>query len=40
MAARIPGAELKVLSGVGHVYFWERPDVFNGLCLDFLAKAG
>jgi pimeloyl-ACP methyl ester carboxylesterase len=38
LATRIPGAELKVLSGVGHVYFWERPDAFNGLCLDFLAK--
>jgi pimeloyl-ACP methyl ester carboxylesterase len=40
LAARIPGADLKILAGVGHVYFWEQPDVFNGLCLDFLSKVG
>ncbi|HEU5320051.1 MAG TPA: alpha/beta fold hydrolase [Methylomirabilota bacterium] len=38
LAARIPGAELHVLSGAGHVYFWERPDVFNALCVNFLGK--
>jgi pimeloyl-ACP methyl ester carboxylesterase len=39
LAARIPGAELRVIEGAGHVYFWERPETFNALCLDFLARA-
>jgi pimeloyl-ACP methyl ester carboxylesterase len=39
LAARIPGAELRVIEGAGHVYFWERPETFNELCLDFLARA-
>jgi pimeloyl-ACP methyl ester carboxylesterase len=38
LAERIPGAELRVVPGAGHGYFWERPDVFNGMCLDFLAR--
>ncbi len=38
VAARIPGARLEILPGAGHVYFWERPDAFNTLCLDFLAR--
>jgi pimeloyl-ACP methyl ester carboxylesterase len=38
IAARIPGAELRVVDDAGHVYFWERPDVFNTLCLEFLAR--
>ena len=36
LAARIPGADLRVVARAGHVYFWERPDAFNELCLDFL----
>ena len=40
LAARIAGAELRVVAGAGHAYFLERPDVFNGLCLDFLARVG
>ena len=39
LAARIPGADLKLVERAGHVYFWERPDDFNALCLDFLARA-
>jgi 3-oxoadipate enol-lactonase len=38
LASRIPGAALQVLPGAGHVYFWERPEAFNRLCLDFLAR--
>jgi pimeloyl-ACP methyl ester carboxylesterase len=38
LAARMPGARLDLVPGAGHVYFWERPDVFNGLCLDFFAS--
>ncbi len=37
IAARVPGAELRMIEGAGHVYFWERPDAFNALCLEFLA---
>jgi len=38
LAKRIPGAELRTIAGAGHVYFWERPDEFNQLCLEFLAR--
>jgi pimeloyl-ACP methyl ester carboxylesterase len=38
VAAAIPGAALRVIDGAGHGYFWERPDAFNAMCLDFLAK--
>jgi 3-oxoadipate enol-lactonase len=37
LAARIPNAVLRVVPGAGHVYFWERPELFNALSLDFLA---
>jgi len=38
LAARIPGAELRILPGAGHVYFWECPEAFNALCLEFMAR--
>jgi pimeloyl-ACP methyl ester carboxylesterase len=38
LAAAVPGAELRVIDGAGHAYFWERPDVFNSMCLDFLGR--
>ena len=38
LAARIPGATLRAVVEAGHVYFWERPDEFNALCLDFVGK--
>ncbi len=38
LAGRIPGAKLQTVPGAGHVYFWEQPDVFNTLCLEFLAQ--
>lgn len=37
VAALIPGATLRLVPGAGHAYFWERPDAFNALCLEFLA---
>lgn len=37
IAARIPGATLRIVPGAGHVYFWERADLFNAMCLEFLA---
>jgi pimeloyl-ACP methyl ester carboxylesterase len=38
LATAIPRAELRVIEAAGHAYFWERPDVFNTMCLTFLAK--
>jgi pimeloyl-ACP methyl ester carboxylesterase len=38
IAAAVPGAELRVIEDVGHAYFWEQADVFNAMCLDFLAR--
>jgi pimeloyl-ACP methyl ester carboxylesterase len=38
LAGQIPGAEFRAIPGGGHVYFWERPEVFNDMCLDFIAR--
>src|SRR6266542_3585876 len=38
LAERIPGAELRLIEGAGHGYFWERSDLFNTTCLDFLSR--
>jgi pimeloyl-ACP methyl ester carboxylesterase len=38
LAAAIPGAAFQLIPGAGHCYFWERPDLFNTMCLDFIAK--
>ena len=38
LAERIPGAELRIVERAGHVYFWEQPDAFNELSLEFLRK--
>ena len=38
LADRMPAAELRIIEGAGHGYFWERPDLFNAMCLDFLAR--
>jgi pimeloyl-ACP methyl ester carboxylesterase len=37
---RLPGAELKTLAAAGHAYMWERPESFNAMVLDFLARRG
>ncbi|HXH81382.1 MAG TPA: alpha/beta fold hydrolase [Candidatus Tectomicrobia bacterium] len=37
IAARVPGAVFRTVPDAGHAYFWERPDVFNAMCLEFLA---
>ena len=33
----IPGAQLQVVAGAGHSVYFEEPDVFNRLVLDFFA---
>lgn len=38
MAARIPGAELVVLEGCGHLSNLEQPARFNAVLLDFLSR--
>lgn len=38
MAARMPHAEFHTMAEAGHGYLWERPEEFNRLSLDFLAK--
>ncbi|MGH7324944.1 MAG: alpha/beta fold hydrolase [Candidatus Rokuibacteriota bacterium] len=38
IAERIPGADFRVIPRAGHLYFLERPDEINELCLEFLAK--
>lgn len=38
LAAAIPAAEFATIPGAGHVPFWEQADVFNRICLEFLAR--
>jgi pimeloyl-ACP methyl ester carboxylesterase len=38
IAAAVPKSELRIVDDAAHAYFWERPDVFNAMCLDFLAR--
>ena len=38
LAARIPGAVLRIVPGAGHGYFLERADAFIAMCLEFLAR--
>jgi 3-oxoadipate enol-lactonase len=37
VSARIPRVEFRMIEAAGHAYFWERPDAFNAMCLEFLA---
>jgi pimeloyl-ACP methyl ester carboxylesterase len=39
IVAQVPGAELRTIPAAGHGYFLERPDVFNALSLDFIARS-
>lgn len=38
MAARIPGAELAMMKGAGHLANLEQPEEFNRLLLEFLSR--
>ena len=37
-AARIPGAELRIVPEGGHSLYWEQPNVFNAALLDFFKR--
>jgi 3-oxoadipate enol-lactonase len=36
LAERIPGAQLRMLTGLGHLFFWERPAALTGPATAFL----
>jgi 3-oxoadipate enol-lactonase len=38
LAGRIPGAELVMLEGAGHVYTWEQPERADGAVLEFIRR--
>jgi 3-oxoadipate enol-lactonase len=38
IAGRMPHAEFQTMPDAGHGYMWERPEEFNRLTLEFLAK--
>lgn len=38
LAAHIPASRFESLRDVGHAGFWERPDAWNGLVLEFISK--
>src|SRR5207245_11026257 len=37
LAARLPGARVKLIPGGGHLFFWEQPDAFVRIVSEFLA---
>jgi pimeloyl-ACP methyl ester carboxylesterase len=38
LAARIPGAQLQLIEGGGHLFFIEQPDEFNRIVAEFLGQ--
>ncbi|MBS7707474.1 alpha/beta fold hydrolase [Chelatococcus asaccharovorans] len=38
IALAIPGARLGLIAGAGHSAYWEQPQAFNAMILDFLAS--
>src|SRR5262245_44045962 len=38
-AAKIPGAELRIVAEGGHSLYWEQPTLFNQILLDFFARS-
>ena len=38
LARHIPNSELVVVPEVGHSIYWEQPDVFNSVVLDFIGR--
>ena len=40
LADRIPGAEMKLLEGQSHGFFWQAPDETNRVILDWVLQHG
>ena len=38
LASHIPNAEFLVVPNAGHSVYWEEPELFNGIVLDFIRK--
>jgi pimeloyl-ACP methyl ester carboxylesterase len=38
LARKLPNCEIFIVQECGHSAYWERPDVFNGVLIDFLAR--
>jgi pimeloyl-ACP methyl ester carboxylesterase len=38
LAEGIPGAELYMVEGAGHSFFFEKPDEVNRVLIDFFSK--
>lgn len=38
IASHLPNAELAIVPDAGHMVFWEQPEAFNQLVLDFLSR--
>jgi pimeloyl-ACP methyl ester carboxylesterase len=38
VAAEIPGSEVVIVPETGHAIYWERPDIFNRVVLDFIGR--
>jgi pimeloyl-ACP methyl ester carboxylesterase len=38
VARQIPSSELVIISEAGHSIYWEQPDVFNRIVLDFISR--
>ena len=38
LAARIPTSRFAALDDAGHAGFWERPEVWNGIVLEFIGQ--
>lgn len=37
-ASHIPGCETAIVPGAGHSAYWEQPEIFNALVLDFIRR--
>ena len=38
VAAQMPNSEVAIVPETGHAIYWERPDVFNSVVLDFIGR--
>ncbi|MDO8613587.1 MAG: alpha/beta hydrolase, partial [Dehalococcoidia bacterium] len=36
---RIPGSQVRIVPGVGHCFFWEKPEESAGAIVEFLKSA-